>query len=162
MRRTALLAIVVVVSFATSPCSIADTRPVPDTMRVAAVDKAGGPEVLSIHRVPVPTPSAGEVLIAVHGAGVAVWEAGNASASWRARAVSICSRRRRFGHHSRHGLRCARLQSGDEVYGTTGMGFYAEYVKARADRIAHIPKGIGLTEASILAISGTIRDSRDR
>jgi NADPH:quinone reductase-like Zn-dependent oxidoreductase len=41
----------------------------------------------------------------------------------------------------------------DEVYGTAN-GFYAEYVTARADRITRIPKGINLTEASVLAISG--------
>ena len=43
---------------------------------------------------------------------------------------------------------------GDAVYGTTGIGFYAEYVKARADRIAHVPKSIDPAQASILAISG--------
>jgi NADPH:quinone reductase-like Zn-dependent oxidoreductase len=42
---------------------------------------------------------------------------------------------------------------GDEVYGTAG-GFYAEYVKVRADHLAHVPKGVGLTEAGALAISG--------
>ncbi len=45
------------------------------------------------------------------------------------------------------------FKAGDEVYGTAN-GFYAEYVKARADRIARVPKSINLTEASVLAISG--------
>jgi NADPH:quinone reductase-like Zn-dependent oxidoreductase len=42
---------------------------------------------------------------------------------------------------------------GDAVYGT-GRGFYAQYVTIPADHIAHIPKGIGISEAGILAISG--------
>ncbi len=39
------------------------------------------------------------------------------------------------------------------MYGI-GYGFYAEYARARADRIAHVPRGISLSEASILAVSG--------
>lgn len=31
------------------------------TMRAAAIDRFGGPEVLSIHNLPVPVPEAGEV-----------------------------------------------------------------------------------------------------
>ena len=44
-------------------------------MLAAAIDQGGGPEVLSIHRLPVPKPAAGQVLIEVHAAGVAVWDA---------------------------------------------------------------------------------------
>ena len=48
---------------------------VPQTMRAAAIDKAGGPEVITLHTLPVPKPDADEVLIAVHTAGVASWDA---------------------------------------------------------------------------------------
>ena len=47
---------------------------VPQTMRAAAIDKAGGPEVITLHTLPVPRPAADEVLIAVHTAGVASWD----------------------------------------------------------------------------------------
>src|SRR5665213_714463 len=73
--RTLLLLAMGALSLAASPLCGADVGSVPNTMRAAAFDKAGGPEVLSIHQLPVPTPSATEVLIAVHGAAVAVWEA---------------------------------------------------------------------------------------
>ena len=49
--------------------------PVPTTMRAAAIDHFGGPEVLSIHVRPVPVPGAGDVLVALHAAGVADWDA---------------------------------------------------------------------------------------
>jgi hypothetical protein len=39
-------------------------------MRAAAIDRSGGPEVLSIQLLPVPVPDAREVLIAVDTAGV--------------------------------------------------------------------------------------------
>jgi hypothetical protein len=47
----------------------------PGSMRAAAFDKIGAPDVLSVHTVPVPLPAADEVLIAVHTAGVAIWDA---------------------------------------------------------------------------------------
>ena len=53
----------------------AATLTVPTTMRAAAIDRYGGPEVLTIHVLPVPKLDAGEVLIAVHTAGVGGWDA---------------------------------------------------------------------------------------
>ena len=48
---------------------------IPSTMRAAALDRFGGPEVLTIHDLPVPTLDANEILIAVHTAGVGPWDA---------------------------------------------------------------------------------------
>ena len=70
--RTLLPAFVATWSCVASPWSIADTSPMPDTM--LAVASVGGSEVFSIHRMPVPKPQAGEVLIAVHATGVNAWE----------------------------------------------------------------------------------------
>ena len=50
-------------------------RGVPETMRAAAIDRFGGPEVLTVRTVPVPEPDSGEVLISVHTAGVGSWDA---------------------------------------------------------------------------------------
>lgn len=44
-------------------------------MRAAALDRFGGPDVLTLHVVPVPALDASEVLIAVHTAGVGSWDA---------------------------------------------------------------------------------------
>ena len=47
----------------------------PETMRAAAIDRFGGPEVLTLHTLPVPEIDGNEVLIAVHTAGVGSWDA---------------------------------------------------------------------------------------
>src|SRR5437879_2914318 len=47
----------------------------PQTMKAAAIDRTGGPEVITLHTLPVPKPAADEVLIAVDTAGVAIWDA---------------------------------------------------------------------------------------
>ena len=48
----------------------------PTTMRAAALDRFGGPAVLTIHTLPVPEPNANEVLIALQAAGVGTWDVG--------------------------------------------------------------------------------------
>ena len=123
------------------------------TMNAAAMDKAGGPEVLTLHRVPVPTPKSDEVLIEVHAAGVSVWEA-DMRAHLAVRSPPLVLGGEGSGTIVAVGSEVRNFKQGDAVYGVTGIGFYAEYVKARADRIAQLPKSIDLTQASILAISG--------
>jgi NADPH:quinone reductase len=152
MRAVFLLAIGVF-SFATSPFCVAAVGSIPNTMHAAAFDEAGGPEVLSIHELPVPSPSATDVLIAVHGAGVAVWEADMRQHMSDRAPFPMVLGSDGAGTVVAIGSDVHGFKVGDEVYGT-GMGFYAEYVKVRADRIAHIPEGLDLTQASILAISG--------
>ncbi|HEX3836095.1 MAG TPA: NADP-dependent oxidoreductase [Steroidobacteraceae bacterium] len=152
MSRRVLLAMAVLGILA-APLGAAATRPVPQMMRAAAFDKAGGPEVLSIHELPVPMPGASEVLLALHGAGVAVWEADmRRHASDRAPYPLVLGSDG-AGTIVAVGSGVHGFKLGDVVYGT-GIGFYAEYVKVRADRIARVPQGLNLTQASILAISG--------
>jgi NADPH2:quinone reductase len=146
------LALYILLCCTSVPGASAATYPVPDTMNAAAFDKAGGPEVLTIHRLPVPTPKADEVLIKVHAAGVSVWEA-DMRQHLKVRSPLILGGEG-SGTIVALGSAVHNFRLGEEVYGVTGIGFYAEYVKARADRIAPVPRTIDLNQASILAISG--------
>jgi len=138
-----------------APWSSADAgpAPVPKTMLAAAFDRGGGPEVLSIHRMPVPKPNAGEVLIAVHATGVNVWEAAYRQHAGNDAHFPVVLGSDGSGTIAGIGTGVSGFKVGDEVYARSG-GFYAEYTTARAEDVAHLPKGIGLTEAGILAISG--------
>jgi NADPH:quinone reductase len=153
MKTPQLLAIVATLSTVSSMSFSANLHSVPDTMLAAAIDKGGGPEMLSIHHVPVPKLNSGEVLIAVQAAGVGAWEA---------------SVRQNPGEHAQFPLILGSdgagtvvavdagvrdFKVGDKVYGTSDA-FYAEYVAVRAENIAQVPKGISPTEAGVLAISG--------
>jgi NADPH2:quinone reductase len=151
--RTLLLIAMAASSLATAPPGVAAPQAVPKMMHAAAFDKGGGPEVLSLHELPVPTPGATEVLMAVHGAGVAVWEADMRQHASSRAPFPLVLGSDGAGRIVAVGSEVKGFKVGDEVYGT-GIGFYADYVKVRADRIAHIPKGLDLTQASILAISG--------
>jgi NADPH:quinone reductase len=50
-------------------------------MKAAAIDRFGPPQVLKLHKLPVPKPGPEEVLIAVRSAGVGVWDASVADGS---------------------------------------------------------------------------------
>jgi NADPH2:quinone reductase len=148
MRIPALLAVLVIAGLRAAAAGDA-----PDTMLAAAIDRGGGPDVLSVHRLPVPKVNADEVLIAVHTAGVGVWEASiRQHPGDRARFPMILGSDG-AGTVAALGSGVRGFKVGDEVYGASDA-FYAEYVAVRVENITHIPQGVDLTEAGALAISG--------
>src|SRR4029079_13626784 len=47
---------------------------IPDTMKAAAIDRFGGPEVIQTRSLPIPKPGANEGLIRLATAGIGVWD----------------------------------------------------------------------------------------
>jgi NADPH:quinone reductase len=151
------LAVLSVLSFAAIPSRAVAASEVAATMLAAAIDHGGGPEVLSIQRLPLPSPKAGEILIAVHDAGVAVWDADERQNPGEGARLPLVLGTDGAGIVAAVGPGVHGFSVGDRVYGVAdGMpsGFYAQYAAIRAENAAHIPRGIGMTEAGILAVSG--------
>jgi NADPH:quinone reductase len=153
MKSLGLLAILAGASLAVSPCSIADAPAVPETMLAAAFDHGGGPEVLTIHHPPTPKPGAGQVLIAVHAAGIGVWEADMRKAPGQRARFPIVLGSDAAGTIAAVGPGVSGFKVGEAVYGVAN-GSYAQYATARAQSVARIPKGMGFEQAGALAISG--------
>jgi len=135
-------------------------RNLPATMRAAAIDRFGGPAVLKLHTLPVPSIDPGEVLIRVDTAGVGSWD-GDMRGGW------YPDRRPTFpwvlgtdgaGVVAAVGARVRRLQPGDRVYAynfdSSQGGFYAEYVAVPADHAARPPRRLSLKEAGAIAATG--------
>jgi NADPH:quinone reductase len=133
---------------------------VPRTMFAAAIDRFGGPEVITPHALPVPSVDAGEILIAVDTAGVGRWDAD-------IREGYFAARKPQFpmvlgfdgaGIVAAVGSRVRRLKVGDEVYSYNWQnpkgGFYAEYVAVPADKAAPIPRRLDLRHAGAIPITG--------
>ena len=139
----------------------AQTSPVvPKTMRAVAIDQPGGPEVLKLRTLPVPTVDANEVLIALHSASVATWDI-------QIRRSLAFIQQPKFpyvlgsdgaGTVAAVGRGVTRFKVGDAVYGycwdNPKGGFYAEYVAASSDCISKLPKGVPLEDAGALGASG--------
>jgi D-arabinose 1-dehydrogenase-like Zn-dependent alcohol dehydrogenase len=130
-----------------------DFMTIPETMKAMAIDRYGGPSVLSMHSLPVPTPASNEVLIAVNTAGVGGWDAHmreQPSESGHDHFPRILGTDG-SGTIAAVGSRVRRLQVGDRVfsysYENPKGGFYAEYVAVPATSAAPIPQGFDFVQA---------------
>src|SRR5467141_1021780 len=133
---------------------------IPKTMNAVAIDRSGGPEVLTMHTLPVPAPTASEVLIAVHTAEVGGWDA-DIRGGW-----SLDGKKPRFplvlgsggsGTVAAVGSRVKRFKIGDPVYSyawdNPKGGFYAEYVASPAKTAAPVPAPLDLAQAGAIPIA---------
>jgi NADPH:quinone reductase-like Zn-dependent oxidoreductase len=134
---------------------------IPKTMNAVAIDRSGGPEVLTMHTLPVPVLAASEVLIAVHTAEVGGWDAdirGGWSADGKKPRFPLVLGGGGSGTVAAAGSRVHRLQMGEPVYSYTWSnpkgGFYAEYVVVPAEDAAAVPKALDLKHAGAVPIAG--------
>ena len=134
---------------------------VPKSMRAAAIDRSGGPALLKIHRLAVPSVGAGEVLIEVETAGVGSWDGAIRGGWWPG------DGRPKFplvlgtdgsGVVAAVGSRVRRLKVGDRVYGYSWLnpkgGFYAQYVAVKAEHAAPMPRRLDLHRAGPIPVTG--------
>lgn len=125
-------------------------------MRKLSYDRFGGPEVLYLAEVPVPTPAKGEILVRVHAAGVNPID-------WKMHKgeVKFLSGRRfpnglgmEFaGVVDSVGPGVAGFAPGDRVFGG-GRHCAADYALTKPGKIARMPENMGFDVASVLAITG--------
>jgi NADPH:quinone reductase-like Zn-dependent oxidoreductase len=132
----------------------------PTTMHAAAIDRFGGAEILTMHTLPVPEIDRGEVLIAVDTAGVGVWD-GEMRAGWVPGGhptFPLILGTDGSGKVVAMGSHIRRFKLGDAVYSYSFYnpkgGFYGEYVAVMADKVALLPRGLGLREAGAIPTTG--------
>ncbi len=134
-------------------------------VRAFVCEEYGGPEVLALRDVPVPTPRTGEVLVEVVAVSINLsdWEGLHGSPAY-ARLGGLRRPRHPIlgtdiaGRVVALGEGVTRLAVGDEVYGDNlprGGGF-AEFVAMPVSAIAHKPAALTFAEASALPQAGAI------
>ena len=133
---------------------------IPKTMRAAAIDTFGGPEVITVHQLSVPSPGASDVLIRIDTSGVGKWDA-DIRGGWApggAIQFPYILGYEGAGTIVSLGSRIHRFKVGDHVYAYNWNnpkgGFYAEYVAVPAEKVAAIPKQLDLLQAGATPISG--------
>jgi len=121
-------------------------------MRAVVYERFGGPEVLEVQRVPKPEAGAGELLIAVHAAGVNPVDAQNrADGAWAELEPPVIP-----GYDFSGVIEvtdAGEWAEGDAVFGAlpirvTRRGSYAEYCVVDARRVARKPEGLAHVEAA--------------
>ena len=121
----------------------------PDTMRQARYEGAGGPEVIGIETVPLPKPDAGQVLIECIAAGVnrpdIMQRSGNYPPPKGATAVPGLEV---AGRIAALGEGVEGLSVGDEVCALVISGGYAEFAVAEAAQCLPRPGPLSLIEAA--------------
>jgi NADPH:quinone reductase len=133
-------------------------RFVPEKMKAAAIDHFGGPDVLHVKSLPVPTPKDDEVLLELDTAGIGVWDP-------LVREGELELGRHTFpfvigndgaGTVAAIGKNVRRFQIGDRVYAyALEGGFYAEYIAVKEANVAPIPPVVKADAAGALGADGT-------
>jgi NADPH:quinone reductase-like Zn-dependent oxidoreductase len=130
-------------------------------MRACAIERVGGPEMLTIHKVPTPAIGNDEVLIALDTAGVGSWDAdmrGGWSPGGGHSDFPLILGSDGSGKIAAVGSHVSQFQLGDPVYAYSFAnpkgGFYAEYVAVAADNAAPVPRGISMREAGAVPTTG--------
>jgi NADPH2:quinone reductase len=137
----------------------AGSVPVPATMRAAAMDRKGGPEVLTLHQLPVPQPGADEVLIALDTVGVGPWDIDVRERLdyWKNQKFPVVLGVDGAGTVAAVGANVRGFKVGEAVYSyawdNPRGGFYAEYVAVPAKAVGHLPAGLTLRDAGAMAVS---------
>ncbi|GAA4583629.1 NAD(P)-dependent alcohol dehydrogenase [Planotetraspora phitsanulokensis] len=131
-------------------------------MKAIAQDVYGSADVLRLREVDRPPIRKDQVLVQVHAAGVdpGVWVCmtgrpyGARVAFGLTRPKVAVRGRALAGVVAAVGPGVTRFQPGDEVYGTTPSGTYAEYAAASCERLASKPSGLSFEQAAAVPISG--------
>lgn len=132
-------------------------RFVPTTMKAAAIDRFGGPDVLHLKSLAVPTPKPDEVLIELDTAGIGVWDplVREGELELGPHSFPFVIGNDGAGTVAAIGKDVKRFQIGDRVYAyALEGGFYAEYIAVKEDNVAAIPPGLKAAEAGALGADG--------
>jgi NADPH2:quinone reductase len=144
----------------TTRAAVSKPSTVPTVMEAAAIDRFGPPSVLRTHSLPMPKVGPHEVLIALHAAGVGIWDAKTRDGTWATgdERFPLVLGADGAGIVVARGARVRRFQADDRVwayaYGNRKGGFYAEYVAVKAEHVGRVPQRLDLLEAGAAAVTG--------
>jgi NADPH:quinone reductase-like Zn-dependent oxidoreductase len=131
-------------------------------MNAVVQDTYGAPDVLELREIDRPVVGDDDVLVRVHAAGVdpGVWHL-MTGLPYLVRVMGYGLRKPKVGIRGRDvagrveavGRNVTRVQPGDEVFGIC-EGSFAEYVRARPDKLAPKPANLTFEQAAAVPISG--------
>lgn len=138
------------------------TPTVPQTMTAAVTRRYGGPEVLALEEIPVPSPGPDEVLVAVEASSLNALDWHFLTGTpYFLRLVAGLRRPRRIvpgadvaGTVVAIGSRVTRFAVGDEVFGECGGGGCGPYLTVAESAIVARPAGVPVQAAGATPVAG--------
>jgi|SRR5947209_2814836 len=130
------------------------------TMRAVVQRHYGDADVLHMEELDLPTIGNGEVLVRVHAAGLdrGTWHM-MAGKPYLIRLTGLRAPKNLVagfdvaGAVAAVGADVTRFEVGDEVLGIS-QGSYADYARARADKLVHKPANLSFDQAAVVTVSG--------
>ncbi len=137
-------------------------------MRAVAIDRFGGPDVLSVRDFPIPEIKPNEILIRVASAGVGIWDIAEREGLIAKMYSQMYGIKSSFpyvigsegaGTIVKIGKEVEGFRNGDLVYGDIRArdpkaGFYAEYTAVDVERTSRVPSNLTVDQAGALPIDG--------
>jgi NADPH2:quinone reductase len=122
-------------------------------MRAIQISKTGGPDVLELAELPIPKPSAGQVLVKIEAAGINFIDTYLREGRYPAQLPFIPGQEA-AGVVTEVGECVTGFKAGDRVAWNGTRGTYAEYACAPASDLLHIPEGMKTEDAAAVLLQG--------
>jgi len=122
-------------------------------VKAIQIAKTGGPEVLEVVELPVPTPGAGQVLVRVEASGVNFIDTYLREGRYSA-PLPFIPGQEAAGVVAEVGERVTGFREGDHVAWTGTRGTYAEFALAPASELLHVPAGLSSEQAAAALTQG--------
>jgi len=122
-------------------------------MKAIQVSRTGGPEVLTLVDVPVPSPKPNEAVVKIHAAGVNFIDVYFREGRYPA-ALPFVNGQEAAGVVTDVGSDVTAVQRGDRVAYTGALGSYAEYAAVPEQRLVKVPDGLDFEQAAAAMLQG--------
>ena len=122
-------------------------------MNAVQIHEIGGPEVLTLAELPIPTPGPGQVLIKIAATGVNFIEIYFREGRYKA-PLPLIPGMEAAGTVEQLGEGVSGFTVGDHVASTGVLGSYAEYALVPAAQLVKVPAGLDLKQASAVILQG--------
>ena len=123
-------------------------------MKAIAIDRNGGPEVLEVRDVEVPSPKRGEALVHLEASGVNFIDVYFRTGTYKAPGFPLVIGQEGAGTVESGGEDVTSVRPGDRVAYAGVLGSYAEYAAVPADRLVVVPAEVSLRDAAALMLQG--------
>ena len=122
-------------------------------MKAIQVSQVGGPEVLTVVDIPIPTPKADEAVVQIKAAGVNFIDVYYREGRYPA-PLPFINGQEGAGAVTAIGSEVKNVKPGDRVAYTGVRGSYAEYAAVPAERLVHIPDQVDFKAAAAAMLQG--------